>query len=166
MNVISEKDIGQSGKVKGDSTKGPDAAQKGDVPSTQKGDVPSTQKGDVPSTQKGDVPSTQKGDVPSTQKGDVPSTQKGDVPSTQKGDVPSTQKGDTVGYSGRLKEVKFATTPVMSTYVKTTCTYQADKQLRQADRRQCFFTHAYIAVLSYMLSLLPSLSASLNTSRL
>ncbi|KAF9557550.1 Aminopeptidase 2 mitochondrial [Mortierella alpina] len=125
MNVISEKDIGQSGKVKGDATKGPEAAQKGDVPSTQKGDVPSAQKGDVPSTQKGDVPSTQKGDVPSTQKGDVPSTQKGDVPSTQKGDVPSTQKGDVpsaqkgdvVGYSGRLKEVKFATTPVMSTYL-------------------------------------------------
>ncbi|KAF9169052.1 Aminopeptidase 2 mitochondrial [Mortierella sp. AD011] len=126
MNVISEKDIGQSGKLKGDSTKGPDAApstqkgdvpstQKGDVPSTQKGDVPSTQKGDVPSTQKGDVPSTQKGDVPSTQKGDVPSTQKGDVPSAQKGDVPSTQKDDTVGR--RLKEVKFATTPVMSTYL-------------------------------------------------
>lgn len=122
MNVISEKDIGQSGKVKGDSTKGPDgepSTQKGDVPSTQKGDVPSTQKGDVPSTQKGDVPSTQKGDVPSTQKGDVPSTQKGDVPSTQKGDVPSTQKGDTVtGYTGSRKEVKFATTPVMSTYVR------------------------------------------------
>ncbi|KAG0044198.1 Aminopeptidase 2 mitochondrial [Gryganskiella cystojenkinii] len=120
MNVISEKDIGQSGKVKGDSTKGPEGApstQKGDVPSTQKGDVPSTQKGDVPSTQKGDVPSTQKGDVPSTQKGDVPSTQKGDVPSTQKGDVPSTQKGDSVGYTGSLKEVKFATTPVMSTYL-------------------------------------------------
>ncbi|KAG0001485.1 Aminopeptidase 2 mitochondrial [Entomortierella chlamydospora] len=118
MNVISEKEIGQSGKLKGDSTKGPDAApstQKGDVPSTQKGDVPSTQKGDVPSTQKGDVPSTQKGDVPSTQKGDVPSTQKGDVPSAQKGDVPSTQKGDTIGK--RLKEVKFATTPVMSTYL-------------------------------------------------
>jgi len=86
MNVISEKEVGQSGKVKGDSTKGPDAA-----------------------------PSTQKGDVPSTQKGDVPSTQKGDVPSTQKGDVPSTQKGDAVG--GKLKEVKFATTPIMSTYV-------------------------------------------------
>ncbi|KAF9348049.1 Aminopeptidase 2 mitochondrial [Mortierella sp. AD094] len=94
MNVISEKEIGQSGKLKGDSTKGPDAA---------------------PSTQKGDVPSTQKGDVPSTQKGDVPSTQKGDVPSTQKGDVPSTQKGDAIGE--RLKEVKFATTPVMSTYL-------------------------------------------------
>ncbi|KAK3825248.1 MAG: aminopeptidase [Benniella sp.] len=86
MNVISEKEVGQSGKVKGDSTKGPDAA-----------------------------PSTQKGDVPSTQKGDVPSTQKGDVPSTQKGDVPSTQKGDAAG--GRLKEVKFATTPIMSTYL-------------------------------------------------
>lgn len=78
MNVISEKEVGQSGKVKGDSTKGPDAA-------------------------------------PSTQKGDVPSTQKGDVPSTQKGDVPSTQKGDAVG--GSLKEVKFATTPIMSTYL-------------------------------------------------
>ncbi|KAF9203865.1 Aminopeptidase 2 mitochondrial [Haplosporangium sp. Z 27] len=102
MNVISEKEISQSGKLKGDSTKGPDAA-------------PSTQKGDVPSTQKGDVPSTQKGDVPSTQKGDVPSAQKGDVPSTQKGDVPSTQKGDSIGE--RLKEVKFATTPVMSTYL-------------------------------------------------
>jgi len=114
MNVISEKDIGQSGKVKGDSTKGPDGE-----PSTQKGDVPSIQKGDVPSTQKGDVPSTQKGDVPSTQKGDVPSTQKGDVPSAQKGDVPSTQKGDAVtGYTGSRKEVKFATTPVMSTYVR------------------------------------------------
>ncbi|KAG0299845.1 Aminopeptidase 2 mitochondrial [Dissophora globulifera] len=111
MNVISEKEIAHSGKLKGDSTKGPDGA-----PSTQKGDVPTTQKGDVPSTQKGDVPSTQKGDVPSTQKGDVPSTQKGDVPSTQKGDVPSTQKGDaTVGKP--LKEVKFATTPVMSTYL-------------------------------------------------
>ncbi|KAI1317204.1 Aminopeptidase 2 mitochondrial [Mortierella claussenii] len=102
MNVISEKEVGHSGKTKGDSTKGPDA--------------PTTQKGDVPSTQKGDVPSTQKGDVPSTQKGDVPSTQKGDVPSTQKGDVPSAQKGDAV--VGRpLKEVKFATTPVMSTYL-------------------------------------------------
>ncbi|KAF9963760.1 Aminopeptidase 2 mitochondrial [Modicella reniformis] len=86
MNVISEKEVDHSGKLKGDSTKGPDAA-----------------------------PSTQKGDVPSTQKGDVPSTQKGDVPSTQKGDVPSTQKGDAVG--GRLKEVKFATTPIMSTYL-------------------------------------------------
>ncbi|KAG0195736.1 Aminopeptidase 2 mitochondrial, partial [Mortierella sp. GBA30] len=42
---------------------------------------------------------------------------KGDVPTTQKGDVPSTQKGDSVGYTGRLKEVKFATTPVMSTYL-------------------------------------------------
>ncbi|KAF9907526.1 Aminopeptidase 2 mitochondrial [Linnemannia zychae] len=113
MNVISDKEIGHTGKVKGDSTKGPDGA-----PSAQKGDVPSTQKGDVPSTQKGDVPSTQKGDVPSTQKGDVPSTQKGDVPSTQKGDVPSSQKGDTVDGSLRpLKEVKFATTPVMSTYL-------------------------------------------------
>ena len=40
MNVISEKDVGHSGKVKGDST------QKGDVPSAQKGDVPSAQKGD------------------------------------------------------------------------------------------------------------------------
>ncbi|ORZ10044.1 aminopeptidase [Lobosporangium transversale] len=87
MNVISEKEIGHTGKVKGDSTKGPDV-----------------------------TPSTQKGDVPSTQKGDVPSTQKGDVPSTQKGDVPSTQKGDVV--SGLpLKEVKFATTPIMSTYL-------------------------------------------------
>ncbi|KAF9100853.1 Aminopeptidase 2 mitochondrial [Mortierella sp. AM989] len=94
MNVISEKEIGQSGKLKGDSTKGPDGA---------------------PSTQKGDVPSTQKGDVPSTQKGDVPTTQKGDVPSTQKGDVPSTQKGDAIGE--RFKEVKFATTPIMSTYL-------------------------------------------------
>ncbi|KAF9427522.1 Aminopeptidase 2 mitochondrial [Podila epigama] len=97
MNVISEKEVSQSGK---------------------KGDVPSTQKGDVPSTQKGDVPSTQKGDVPSTQKGDVPSSQKGDVPSAQKGDVPSAQKGDTVdGYALPLREVKFATTPVMSTYL-------------------------------------------------
>ncbi|KAG0371253.1 aminopeptidase [Gamsiella multidivaricata] len=95
MNVISEKEVGHSGKVKGDSTKGPDA---------------------VPSTQKGDVPSTQKGDVPSTQKGDVPSTQKGDVPSTQKGDVPSAQKGDSV-FGKPLKEVKFATTPIMSTYL-------------------------------------------------
>ncbi|KAF8939128.1 aminopeptidase [Dissophora ornata] len=103
MNVISEKEVGQSGKVKGDSTKGPEGA-------------PSTQKGDVPSTQKGDVPSTQKGDVPSTQKGDVPSTQKGDVPSTQKGDVSSTQKGDAAA-GGPLKEVKFATTPIMSTYL-------------------------------------------------
>ncbi|KAG0375070.1 Aminopeptidase 2 mitochondrial [Mortierella sp. AD032] len=137
MNVISDKEVGHTGKVKGDSAKGPDGApsaqkgdvpstqkgdvpstQKGDVPSTQKGDVPSTQKGDVPSTQKGDVPSTQKGDVPSTQKGDVPSAQKGDVPSTQKGDVPSAQKGDTVDGALRpLKEVKFATTPVMSTYL-------------------------------------------------
>ncbi|KAF9435711.1 Aminopeptidase 2 mitochondrial, partial [Entomortierella beljakovae] len=39
MNVISEKDFAQSGKLKGESS-----AQKGDVPSTQKGDVPSTQK--------------------------------------------------------------------------------------------------------------------------
>ncbi|KAG0321007.1 Aminopeptidase 2 mitochondrial [Linnemannia gamsii] len=135
MNVISEKDVGHSGKVKGDAAQKGDvpstqkgdvpsaqkgdvpSTQKGDVPSTQKGDVPSTQKGDVPSTQKSDVPSTQKGDVPSTQKGDVPSTQKGDVPSTQKGDVPSTQKGDTVDTLRPLKEVKFATTPVMSTYL-------------------------------------------------
>ncbi|KAH7054028.1 aminopeptidase [Linnemannia elongata] len=74
MNVISEKDVGHSAKVKGDS------AQKGD--------------------------------------GDVPSTQKGDVPSAQKGDVPSAQKGDTVdGPLRPLKEVKFATTPVMSTYL-------------------------------------------------
>ncbi|KAG0273411.1 Aminopeptidase 2 mitochondrial [Linnemannia exigua] len=114
MNVISDKEVGHTGKVKGDVP----STQKGDVPSTQKGDVPSTQKGDVPSTQKGDVPSTQKGDVPSTQKGDVPSAQKGDVPSTQKGDVPSAQKGDTVDGALRpLKEVKFATTPVMSTYL-------------------------------------------------
>ncbi|KAF9217277.1 Aminopeptidase 2 mitochondrial [Podila verticillata] len=111
MNVISEKEVGHSGK-KGDVP----STQKGDIPSSQKGDVPSTQKGDVPSTQKGDVPSTQKGDVPSTQKGDVPSTQKGDVPSAQKGDVPSSQKGDVVGH-GPLREVKFATTPVMSTYL-------------------------------------------------
>ncbi|KAG0343893.1 Aminopeptidase 2 mitochondrial [Podila humilis] len=111
MNIISEKDIPSSGK-KGDVP----SAQKGDVPSAQKGDVPSTQKGDVPSTQKGDVPSTQKGDVPSTQKGDVPSAQKGDVPSAQKGDVPSSQKGNAAGHTP-LREVKFATTPVMSTYL-------------------------------------------------
>ncbi|KAF9585828.1 Aminopeptidase 2 mitochondrial [Lunasporangiospora selenospora] len=97
MNVISEKVIGHDGKVKGDSTKGPDAG---------------------PSAQKGDVPSAQKGDVPSAQKGDVPSAQKGDVPSAQKGDVPSSQKGDDVAtHSSQYKEVKFATTPVMSTYL-------------------------------------------------
>ncbi|KAG0231570.1 Aminopeptidase 2 mitochondrial [Actinomortierella wolfii] len=81
MNVISEKEIGQSGKVKGDSTKGPDAA--GEGKSVSKGDVPIS---------------------------------KGDVP-LSKGDVPTGQKGDSVTSSMPLKEVKFATTPVMSTYL-------------------------------------------------
>ncbi|KAG0265873.1 Aminopeptidase 2 mitochondrial [Actinomortierella ambigua] len=98
MNVISEKEIGQSGKVKGDSTKGPDAAAAG---------------GEGKSVSKGDVPIS-KGDVPLS-KGDVPLS-KGDVP-LSKGDVPTGQKGDSVTSSQPLKEVKFATTPVMSTYL-------------------------------------------------